>query len=456
MFNIEANRDILNKVFARFQLEWHIYQKMYWYYCGITDTNAEINFSSQGAFDDGIFDNFIDGEGIGNYSYVNDRYNKKVSTNFMKKFIKEEVSYSVGNDITYLSRSSNEDNVNIIKDCFAVWDADHESNLAKNMLIYGNTYELYYIDKGTSFKSKVISPRHGFAYTDDMGNIIFFMHIFRQKFDSKMYIDIYTDTEIIHCDEVFTEVAPRTIHPFGQVPVGIAQLSEEGWLDTIFRDIKGLQDSYEQNLSDISGEITDFRNAYLALSNCVINEEDLPKIKKMGIMQFNGEGSASWLTKNINDTFIQNTLNTLEEKMYKITSHVDTNEKTTSNVSSLALRAKLISLEEKCKLNEKALSNCVRKRLQVLFTYLNKMKNTNFDYRDIKVKFTPNIPSDDLITAQIISQIGDKLSTETGIAQLSFVDNPKEEMLKIEQEHKANSIGADLLNSGHVHSNGGV
>jgi len=271
-----------------------------------------------------------------------------------------------------------------------------------------------------------------------------------------MYIDIYTDTEIIHCDEVFTEVAPRTIHPFGQVPVGIAQLSEEGWLDTIFRDIKGLQDSYEQNLSDISGEITDFRNAYLALSNCVINEEDLPKIKKMGIMQFNGEGSASWLTKNINDTFIQNTLNTLEEKMYKITSHVDTNEKTTSNVSSLALRAKLISLEEKCKLNEKALSNCVRKRLQVLFTYLNKMKNTNFDYRDIKVKFTPNIPSDDLITAQIISQIGDKLSTETGIAQLSFVDNPKEEMLKIEQEHKANSIGADLLNSGHVHSNGGV
>ncbi len=33
------------------------------------------------------------------------------------------------------------------------------------------------------------------------------------------------------------------------------------------------------------------------------------------------------VNKNINDTFIQNTLNTLEDKMYQLSSHINHNEK---------------------------------------------------------------------------------------------------------------------------------
>lgn len=436
MFDVNANLDLLDKCLARFQMQWHIYQKMYWYYMGITDTKRLLGYSESGAFDDGIFDNFVDSEGSGNYSFVNDRFNSRVNTNFMKKFIKEEVSYSVGNDITYISRSSDENILKAIQYNTEHWKEDHESTLAKNMLIYSVAYELYYIDKQAQFCSKVISPRHAFAYTDDCGNIIFFIHVFRQTFDTKMYIDIYTSSEIIHCDEVFTEIGPRQSHPFGCVPVGKAELSDEGWLDTVYNDIKTLQDAYETNLSDISQEITEFRNAYLAFKNAQVNETDLPEMKKNGILQFKGDGDAKWLVKEINDTFIQNTLHTLEDLMYKITDHINNNEKTSSNVSGLALRAKLISLEEKCKLNEKALGNCVKTRLCMLFCYLNSLKNTNFDYKDIKIKFTPNIPNDDLVTAQIIAQLGDKLSTETGLSQLSFVDNAKEELKKIQDEQK--------------------
>jgi SPP1 family phage portal protein len=105
-----------------------------------------------------------------------------------------------------------------------------------------------------------------------------------------------------------------------------------------------------------------------------------------------------------------------------------------------------MGLETKCKLNQKALSNCVKTRLQMLFIYLNGLKNTNYDPLDIKIKFTPNLPADDLMMAQIISQLNGKISTETGIANLSFVDNPSNEMKKLAEENKANSIGADLLN----------
>ena len=73
----------------------------------------------------------------------------------------------------------------------------------------------------------------------------------------------------------------------------------------------------------------------------------------------------------------------------------------------------------------------------------------NYDYRDIKTRFTPNIPQDDLNTAQIISQLNGKLSTETGLSLLSFIDNPQNEIEKLKKEQAPNSIGAGLFdNSG--------
>ncbi len=441
VFDINNNLDLLDGVFSQFQMNWYIYEKMYWYYMGLTDTNKRHEFISD--FSDDLTD------AMAAYSFVNDRFNSKINTNFMKKFIKEEVSYSVGIDVTYISRSGDEDIINTIIQNFSQWPEDNDITLCKNMLIYSMSFELYYIDKNAQFRSKIITPRHGFAYTDDNGNILFFMHVFRKQFDTNICIDIYTDEEIIHCNEVFDEIAERDINIFGVVPVGIAQLSEEGWLDTIYNDIKSLQDAYERNLSDISQEITEFRNAYLWLNNIAIQNTDLPKMKRDGVMQTKGNtGQAQWLIKNINDTFIQNTLNTLEDKMYQMSAHINNHEKMPSNTSSLALRARLISLEEKCKLNQKALANCMKTRLQMLFLYLNKLKGSNYDYKDIKTKFTPNIPSDDMVNAQIISQLGDKLSIETGLAQLSFIENPKEELQKIKQESEDAVFGAILMGGG--------
>ncbi|WP_081897088.1 phage portal protein [Clostridium sp. KNHs214] len=403
--------DLLKKAYDEYVSNKAIYDKMYNYYKGNTDA-------------------------IANYQMVTERSNNKINTNFIKKFIKEEVSYSVGNDVTYISKSGNENIVNDIDYYLDHWSEGHDSNLAKNMLIYSLAYELYYVDREGQFSSKIISPREGYAAIDDFGNISFFIHIFKLSFDDKTYIDVYTDREILHFNDEFEEIKPTTKHIFGTVPVGLCKLSNEGKDDTLFKDLKGLQDAYETNLSDISNEISDFRNAYMVLTGVGIDEDDIPQMKKLGVMQIKDKnGSAAWLIKNINDTFIQNTLNTMEDKMYQLSSHINHNEKMQSNTSSLALRARLISLEEKCKLNQKAIADCIKTRLKFLFIYLEVIKNIKYDFRDIKIKFTPNIPQDDLMTAQVISQLGDKLSTETGLSLLSFIENPKNELEKLKNEN---------------------
>ncbi|MFT8312951.1 MAG: phage portal protein [Clostridium sp.] len=448
MFDIEANREILSNMFIRFQSVWHIYQKIYFYYLGLTDTNKIMNFYQDGVTDNAMFDNYVDGTGSENYAYINDRYNHKINTNYMKKFIKEEVSYSVGNPITYTSKSNNSSILSVINDNTSHWDEKTDENLAKNMLIYGTAYELYYIDKNGDVNSKIISPRHGYAYLDEFGDMIYFLHVFHKQFEknNKMRIDIYTDSEIIHCDEQFNEIAERQVHSFGIVPVGIAQCSEEGWFDTIYHDVKTLQDAYEQNLSDISQEITEFRNAYLGFQNCQINDEDLPEMRKKGIINFKGDGKAEWIIKNINDIFIQNTLNTLEDKMYQMAGHVNHNVKESSNTSSLAMKAKVMELTEKCKLNQKSLQNCIKTRLQCIFNYLNSLKGSNtYDVKDIIISFTANLPQDDLLMAQVVAQLKGILSNETALSLFSFVSDPVMEMKKALKENESSTVGSNLL-----------
>lgn len=415
------NIELLKNCYKEYQSNLNLYNKMYSYYKGDTDA-------------------------MKNYKMVTERSNNKTPINYLKKLIKEEISFSVGNDINYISKSGNEDIVNDIDFYLDHLSEGHNVNLAKNMLIYSKAFELYYVDEEGQFNSKIISPREGYAYVDDFGNVSFFMHIFKLKFDTKIYIDLYKDTEILHLNEQFEEVSPPTPHIFGRVPVGLCSLSEEGVDDTLYKDIKGLQDAYETNLSDISNEISDFRNAYMVLTGIDLDEEDLPKMKQQGIMQIkNKDGSAQWLIKNINDTFIQNTLTTLEDKIYQISSHINGNEKITSNTSSLALRGKLINLEMKCELNQKALADCIKTRLKFLFIYLNKLKKVEYDARDIKIQFTPNVPSDDLMNSQIISQLGDNLSVETGLSLLSFIENPKNELKKIQKENESEDYGESLL-----------
>lgn len=450
MYDIEKNKELLMKIYAKFQRQYHINMKMYLYYVGVTDTAYGIKASADGSLGDVLIDELKENAyGSGNYNYINDRFDRHIHTNFIKKFIKEEVSYSVGNKITFMSHSGDEKIIDFLRLSTKHWKTRHDAVLTKNMLIYSRAYELYYIDKNARFCSKVISPRHGIAYTDQDGNVILFLHIFRLSYDStgRTYIDIYTDSEIIHCDSTFHEIGPRQSHPFGGVPVGIAEISEEGWLDTIYKDIKTLQDAYETNLSDISSEISEFRNAYLVLNNLNLQDEDLDTMKANGILKTKGkDGSAAWLIKNINDTFTQNTMTTIEDKMYQLSCHINSNEKMSSNTSSLALRARLISLEEKCKLNQGAIEDCVNSRHQFLLTYFNKLKNFSYDWRDIDTKFTPNVPQDDSAMATIINTLGDRISTETALSLLSFIDNPQNEVKKIQAEQKANSIGANLLN----------
>lgn len=385
---------------------------------------------------------YYDGEtdAIKDYKIVTDRANNKVNTNMIQKFIIEEASYCVGNKITYTSNSNDKEIIEDIRLNTAHWSEKHDNELCKQALIFNEAYELYYVNREGMFSSIILTPQNSYILVDDFGDITLLIRFYKMQFDTlTQYADVYESGSIEHyvvSGTTFTvnKIADNNI--FSKVPVSICNIGSI--YESIFKNIKGAQDGYETVCSDIVNEISDFRNAYLKLIGTTIGEEKgaAEEMKSNGIMELPIGGDASWLIKNLNDTFVQNTLTTLKENMYELASHINHNEKLASNTSSLALRNRLIGLEQKCTNNIQAIQDCLKLRLKFLFEYLKIKESKNYDYRDVESKLTPNIPTDDLMMAQIIAQIGDKLSIKTAIKQLSFVDNVDNEMKQLEEERK--------------------
>ena len=98
----------------------------------------------------------------------------------------------------------------------------------------------------------------------------------------------------------------------------------------------------------------------------------LDYMKEKGIINASEkEVIIKFLTKDINDTFVQNTLDVLKKNIYEISNHIDTNEKLQSNTSGSALRNRLIGLEQRVRDSEGSMKNIIQGRMYFLFKLFN-------------------------------------------------------------------------------------
>lgn len=410
---MKYNFTIAQKLKDEYDKKRLIYATMYDYYIGKTDV-------------------------LKNYP-TTDRSNRKIVDNFIKSFIEEEVSFMVGQPITYVSRKNNSNSITDIESILSSVSATLDSELATNLLIFGESYELYYLND-EEFKIKEFNPLTSIAYCDTEENVQLFMYFYKKELDDNLYIEIIDDNFIYHMDESFNNIAPPTQHYFGCVPVGVARLNNRV-NDTLFNNIKHLQDCYESLMSDWSNEIADTRLAYLVLTGVDLEEDEAKNMKKMGVIQLpEASCKAEWLIKNIPSDFIRQYRDIVKEDIYRVAQHIDNQTQIQSNTSGTMLLTRMNCLRLKIIAQNQALKNCIKSRIKCLFTYLKLVESKDYDYRDIKIEPQLNLPSNDIETAQIMSQLTNKLSIKTGLSRLSFVTNAEEEWQKMLQEQK------DLVN----------
>jgi SPP1 family phage portal protein len=378
------------------------------------------------------------------YAMQDSRSNRKLIFNFPRKFVDNEVGYILGKPVNYVSKSDKEDAIHKIDLYMSHWDKEHNINLRKQSEIFGESYELNYVDADGQFSATVLSPLNAYVLEDGTAdrNILLGLHKFTRKFDDKVYLDVYTDKEILHYELYGSNNHPSSgfhfigkhNHIFGRVPLIPCPANTER--KSGFQDVISLFDAYNALNSDLVNEIADHRNAYLVIENARLEPDDLMNMKQMGIIQVPTGGKVSWLTKEINDSFVKNELDNIERKIFDMMDQVNFNENWASNTSSLALRNKLLNLENRVAMREALMEKTIKQRLKNFFTFLQIKEGIQYDYRDIAVKFTRNLPTDLPGLADVIVKLQDVVSQETLLTLLPFVENPKLELNKFHAEQQ--------------------
>ncbi|KZE68491.1 phage portal protein [Paenibacillus jamilae] len=397
-----------------------------------------------------------------NYAMQESRSNQKLIFNFPRKFVDNEVGYLLGKPVNYVSKSDQDEAIHNIDVNMSHWDKEHNLQLRKQSEIFGESFELNYIDSDGQFSATVLSPLNAYVLEDGTAerNVLLGLHKFTRRFDKQVYLDVYTDHEILHYTigsddkpiQMRQNQSPelkyigKHNHIFGRVPLISCLANTER--KSGFHDVISLFDAYNALNSDLVNEIADHRNAYLVIENAKLEAEELLNMKKMGIIQVPAGGKVSWLTKEINDSFVKNELDNIERKIFDMMDQVNFNENWASNTSSLALRNKLLNLENRVAMREALMEKAIKQRLRNFFTFLHIKEGVQYDYRDIAVKFTRNLPTDLVGMADVIVKLQQVVSQETLLTLLPFIENPKLEFNKFHgEQQRLTDVSKEKLNA---------
>lgn len=377
-----------------------------------------------------------------NYIKQARRSNQIAQINYVGLFVDEETSYILGKPITLLPKNGD---ANVIMDIdynLSHWSKKHNQNLATDLGIYGKVYELYYVNSDGYFTARICNPKTSYAVVDENNVVTLFLYHYRKPFDANEYVDVYTcDWIITYINETYIEVS-RKPNIFGRVPVAHTHINR-----SIYDIIKDLNDSFNITLSNGVNENSDLRSSFIKVSGATIKDEDIQYFDSKGVINVPKDCDIDFLIKKLDDAYLKTVLTELNTKIYQATGHIDSAQPMQSNTSSLALRARLTTLEQRAQLLGDSVTDIISTRLQFLFQYLNIKEGKIYDFRNIEVKYTPNIPQDLLLIANVISQLGGvELSQETKLSLLPFVENVKIEMQRIRNEADANFIDLEVIN----------
>ena len=311
----------------------------------------------------------------------------------------------------------------------------------KNALIAGVAYELCYVNEITEKKFKNLDSSTSFPiYSTSIDEEILYFVSYtpivdwtQDAWETRYTVSVYDDTYIYHyeCDSTFNNLiiaGEPEEHYFGEVPVAIFNLNDDN--KCIFESIISLQDAYNELLSDEVNDFAAFVDAYLVLKNITANEEDLAEMKKNRVLLLDADADASYLTKSISDTQVENMLDNLNTSIHTVSNSPDfSSEEFNQGVSSgIALQFKLVGFNNIASNIKAQFEKALQKRIHLLNQVFGLVDTAAFD---VDIDFTPNLPTSIADTVNIITQLRGLVSDETLLAQLPFIDDVDNEIAKV-------------------------
>ena len=344
--------------------------------------------------------------------------------------------------ISYRSEQDIDDIMNILRyNDYAAEDAD----FLLNALIYGVAAELMYIDETGHTRFRLINPTTCFGVCDDSltGDLLYFVRMYKVNDwdESDIYnVDVYSDYDVKHYTmngaNGYLSFVSEEPHYFSQCPANIFTLPDE---KSIFDCIMSLQDAANELVSSEIDDYSAFCDAYLALIGVDADVEDISSMKENRVLVLPDGAAAQWLTKNANDTQVENILKRIHESIYRIAQCPDfSSESFVGGVSSgVAIRYRLTGMETKAGKIEGEMKKALQRRIEIICGIAS-LKLGEEVFRDISIDFKRNIPEDYTSIINMINSLKGTVSDSTLLSLLPFVEDVNAELAAVQEQKQAN------------------
>lgn len=370
----------------------------------------------------------------------------RIAVNFAKYIVDTMNGFFLGNPIKISVDGEAEDIKKYVEFLDQYNDQDdNNAELSKLCSIFGNGYEMYYVDPIGNVGITYLSPMDGFMIYDDSV-------LQRERYFVRMYID---DDQVLHgsvSDDknvrwftikgklVWDEDEKK--HGFDGVPA--TEYVENRERIGIFEPVLTMINAYNKAISEKANDVDYFADAYLKVLGAYLDKDDVKSIRDDRIINFDGEAdklNVDFLQKPDGDTTQEHLIDRLEKLIFHISMVANISDENFGTSSGIAMKYKLQAMHNLEKTKERKFTSGMNRRYRLIFSNpVSGMKNE--DWVKLHYKFTPNIPANVLEETEIAGNLDGIVSRETQLGTLSIVDNVQAEIDKLEEEQKKNQDDA--------------
>jgi SPP1 family phage portal protein len=383
--------------------------------------------------------------------------NNKLENDYRGYIVDQVVGYLFGKPISYSidKRKYEESKAKEYQDRLTRFNTlntieDLDAELGKIMSICGYAARLLYIDKNGEERAMNIFPWEAVFIMDGGGEITNAIRYYTAKdlddneyrkvewYDSQ-YVTFFIEKDGVYTPDLSEEKVDkygRKPHLFGYVPLIRFQNNDEEKGD--FEKVETLIDAYDKIVSDSVNELEQFAHAYMKFKGVSVDKETINNAKQTGAFEIdNADGDVDFITKNINDTFVENNKKTLNENIHKFSASVDMSDEKFSGSAQTgeSRKWKLLALENKAEKKARKFGKGLREQFKVLCSAWQK-KNIDIDYLDIFWEFKRNVPIDLLYIADYASKMKGIHSDHTLLSQVPYIDDVEYELELMKQEQE--------------------
>ncbi|WP_129582300.1 phage portal protein [Miniphocaeibacter massiliensis] len=347
----------------------------------------------------------------------------------------------------------NDEEADVLKEVSEVNNIDElNSSLGYDCSVYGRAFELHYRNEDDEDKISKSSVFETFMIYDNTveRRPIMAVRCPRYVKDEKeiINIELYTKDAVYYCKETTTD----NVEVFIDEEKTQENIREEiqiiDWFNNEtrtgdFEEVLTLIDLYDFAQADTANYMTDFNEALLVISGDLdstglkYDKDANMLILKSGVSVGGGGNKidANYIYKQYDVAGTEAYKKRLETDIHKYTLTPSLDDESFSQVASgEAQKYKLWGVEQLRSTKESYYKKAIKKRYGLINAVKSKVSEFFVDPKDLQIEFTENVPKDYWSEVKSFVDSGGELSKSTLISLLSWVDDVKDELDKLEFE----------------------